>query len=85
KLSDLELRSWIGLVAVAPGERPDVIVRKASAPKSVFRGMVDGRDVACCDVLQVWLDVAAHPSRGEEQAELIYRKVLRPVVEGAGK
>ena len=38
-----------------------------------------------CDVLQVWLDVAAHPSRGEEQAELIYRKVLRPVVEGSGR
>lgn len=85
KLSDLDVRSWSGLVAVAPGERPDVIVRKAPAPKSVFRGMVDERDVACCDVLQVWLDVAAHPSRGEEQAELIYRKVLRPVVEGSGK
>ncbi|MDP2053042.1 MAG: hypothetical protein Q8L75_05365 [Acidobacteriota bacterium] len=85
KLSDVELRSWSGLAAVVPGERPDVIVRKASVPKSVFRGMVDERDVACCDVLQVWLDVAAHPSRGEEQAELIYRKVLRPVVEGAGK
>lgn len=44
-----------------------------------------GADVACCDVLQVWLDVAAHPSRGEQQAELIYRKVLRPVVEGPGQ
>ena len=85
KLSDLQLRSWSGLVAVAPGERPDIIVRKAPAPKSVFRGMVDERDVACCDVLQVWLDVAAHPSRGEEQAELIYRKVLRSVVEGPGQ
>lgn len=85
KLSDLQLRSWSGLVAVAPGERPDIMVRKAPAPKSVFRGMVDERDVACCDVIQVWLDVAAHPSRGEEQAELVYRKVLRPVVEGLGK
>lgn len=85
KLSDLQLRSWSGLAAVAPGERPDIIVRKAPAPKSVFRGMVDERDVACCDVLQVWLDVAAHPSRGEQQAELIYRKVLRPVVEGPGQ
>jgi len=85
KLSELQLRGWNGLVEVAPGERPDIIVRKPQAPKSVFRGMVDERDVACCDVLQVWLDVAAHPSRGEEQAELIYRKVLRPVVEGAAK
>ena len=85
KLSDLQFRSWSGLAALPPGERPDLIVRKAPAPKSVFRGMVDERDVACCDVLQVWLDVAAHPSRGEEQAELIYRKVVRPVVEGPGK
>lgn len=85
RLSDLELRGWSGLAAVAPGERPDVMVRKARAPKSVFRGMVKERNVACSDVLQVWLDVAAHPSRGEEQAELIYRKVLRPVVEGAGQ
>lgn len=85
RLSDPQLRSWSGLVVAEHGERPDVIVRKAPAPKSVFRGMVDERDVACCDVLQVWLDVAAHPSRGEEQAALIYRKVLRPVVEGPGK
>ena len=83
-LSDLEVRSWIDLVAVAPGERPDILVRRAPATKSVFRAMVDERSVACCDVLQVWLDAAAHPARGKEQAELIYRKVLRPVVEGPG-
>jgi len=26
----------------------------------------------------VWLDVANHPARGQEQAELIFRKVLAP-------
>jgi hypothetical protein len=28
----------------------------------------------------VWLDVANHPSRGEEQADLIYEKALRPII-----
>jgi hypothetical protein len=36
--------------------------------------------VACSDVLQVWLDVAVHPSRGAEQAELIRRRVLGPII-----
>jgi hypothetical protein len=39
---------------------------------------VDG--AAASDVLQVWLDVAAHPSRGAEQADLIRRRVLEPIV-----
>jgi hypothetical protein len=32
-------------------------------------------------VIQTWLDVSAHPARGEEQAEFIYDRVLRLVVE----
>jgi hypothetical protein len=38
--------------------------------------------MAACDVLQVWVDVAAHPSRGREQAELIRKRVLRQIIEG---
>ena len=38
---------------------------------------VDGVMVA--DVIQVWLDVLNHPTRGQEQAEHIFRKVLRPL------
>jgi hypothetical protein len=34
------------------------------------------------DILQVWLDVAAHPSRGKEQAEQIRRRFLSPVFNG---
>jgi hypothetical protein len=37
--------------------------------------------VAATDVIQTWLDVAAHPTRGKEQAEFIYDQVLRRVVE----
>ena len=34
--------------------------------------------VPSCDILQVWLDVRAHPSRGREPADLIRRKVIEP-------
>jgi hypothetical protein len=37
--------------------------------------------MASCDVLQVWLDVAAHPSRGREQADMIRKRVLRHVID----
>jgi hypothetical protein len=75
---------WKDLRACEPGERPDLIVRQAPAAKSVFRGVVRPGGMASCDVLQVWLDVAAHPSRGREQADLIRRRVLRRVIEGSG-
>lgn len=39
---------------------------------------VDGMMVT--DVLQVWLDVVAHPSREPEQADFLGRTVLRDVI-----
>ena len=65
-------------------ERSDLILRQAPAPESVFRGMVAAGNVAVgvADVVQVWLDVFAHPSRGEEQAAFIYQRVLKAIVEG---
>lgn len=69
--------------AVIPAEaRPDFILREPRAPQSIFRGIVRPEGVPVCDVIQVWLDVSSHPSRGAEQAEVIYRKVLRSIVEG---
>ena len=70
------------LRACAPGEPPELIVRQAPVPQSVFRGMVRPEGMAVCDVLQVWLDVASHPSRGREQADLIRRRVLHRLIEG---
>lgn len=65
------------------GEPPDLILRQAPAPESVFRGMVSANGMAACDVLQVWLDVSSHASRGREQADLIRRKVLGKIIEGS--
>lgn len=83
KLSLASLSAWKNLGPVAPGEVPDVIVRQAPSPESVFRGVVRPGGVASADVLQVWLDVSAHPSRGQEQAELIRKRVLDPLIRGS--
>ncbi len=82
RVQPASLAAWKNLRACAPGEPPDVIVRQALAPQSVFRGMVRPGGMAASDILQIWVDVAAHPSRGREQADLIRKRVLRPVIEG---
>jgi hypothetical protein len=80
KLPRPDDKNWRALAAASPSEMPDLIVRQALSPKSVFRGAVHQDGLIVSDVIQVWLDVANHPSRGEEQANLIYEKALRPIV-----
>ena len=75
--------AWRGLVPSGQNEPFDLVLRQAPAPKSLFRGAVHQDGMAIADVLQIWLDVSAHPSRGHEQAELIRKKVLRNVIEGS--
>ena len=67
---------------IAAHHGADVIVRQAPAAQSVFRGIVRPEGLAGCDVLQVWVDLASHPSRGREQADLIRKRVLQRVIEG---
>jgi hypothetical protein len=82
RLQAVNLAAWKNLRACGPGEPPELIIRQAPAPQSVFRGMVRPESMAACDVLQVWVDVASHPSRGREQADLIRKRVLRRIIEG---
>lgn len=84
KLPRPDDKKWRALAAASPSEKPDLIVRQALSPKSALRGAVHQNGLIVSDVIQVWLDVANHPSRGEEQADLIYEKALRPVI-GNGK
>jgi hypothetical protein len=73
---------WRGLDPCRAGDRVDVIVRQAKAPRSLFQAAVRVNDqVMAADVLQIWLDVAGHPSRGAEQAQFLERGVLRKVFE----
>jgi hypothetical protein len=76
RLSSASASGWRQLVPVDATEAPDVIIRQAPARNSVFRGAVEKNGVRVCDILQVWLDVPSHPTRGEEQAEYIREHVL---------
>jgi len=84
RIRSASLAAWKNLRICAPGESPDVIIRHAPAPQSVFRGLVRPGGMAACDVLQVWVDVASHPSRGREQADMIRKRVLHRVIEEGG-
>src|SRR5258706_13746141 len=82
RLQPASLAAWRNLRACAPGESPELIIRQAPAPQSVFRGLVRAEGMATCDVLQVWVDVASHASRGREQADIIRKRILNRVIEG---
>jgi hypothetical protein len=76
--AEARLRS-AGFVPTEPGAACDVVVRRPQAPQSVFRGMLYPGGRPATDILQVWLDVSAHRTRGREQAALIWRRVFEPV------
>lgn len=82
RLGPVNIAAWKNIVPVEQGEQPDLILRQAPAPQSVFRGLVMADGMPVCDILQVWLDVSSHPSRGREQADLIRDRVLDPVIRG---
>jgi DNA-binding MarR family transcriptional regulator len=75
---------WPGLVHTRPGEPAQLILKQARAPQSLFRGAVRVDGLLVSDILQVWLDVSAHPSRGAEQADHLQRKVLAEVMGDRG-
>jgi Holliday junction resolvase len=70
----------LGLSLEAPAASPDIYIRVPVATESVFRGAVLRDGVPVSDVVQVWLDAVAYPARGPEQADMIYRKVLEPLL-----
>jgi len=60
-----------------------VLLRVPAAKESVFRGAVTVDDVLVSDVVRVWLDTGPHPARGKEQADLIDRHVIKPMIKEA--
>jgi len=79
------ITAWKNVVPVEPGEPPDLILRQTATPQSMFRGLVRADGLPVSDILQVWLDVSSHLSRGQEQADLIRRRVLDAVIHGEPK
>jgi hypothetical protein len=72
----------LGLGLASPGEAVDVFVREPTFPEAVFRGAVQQEGVRVADVVQCWLDVSDHPVRGAEQAEHLWRRVIKPQIVG---
>jgi hypothetical protein len=75
----------LGLSTKGAKQNADVFVRFPGNRESVFRGAVVKDQVAASDVIQVWLDVSHHPARGKEQADLIWRRVLGPALDGGAE
>lgn len=71
----------LGLSANDAEQNPDVYIRIPGNRESVFRAAVMKNGVPVSDIFQVWLDISHHPSRGKEQADQIWRRVLAPVFE----
>jgi hypothetical protein len=76
---DLDVMQELGLSVEDADRRADVYVRVPSNKESVFRAAVMRDGLPVSDVLQVWLDASAHPARGREQADEIWRRVLKPL------
>jgi hypothetical protein len=62
-------------------DRVDVYLRVPRAPESVFRAAVHNERLVVADVLQIWLDLLEHPTRGAAQAEEIRRRTLADLFE----
>jgi hypothetical protein len=74
----------LGLSLENPGQKPDVYLRIPDNPEAVFRAAVERDGVPVSDVLQVWLDVRNHPSRGKAQADEIRKKALSQLFKRGG-
>ncbi len=74
----------IGVTIDRSGNPPDLYIRIPANREAVFRACVSCDGIPVSDILQVWLDVSTHPTRGKEQAREIWRKVLKPISDGRG-
>jgi hypothetical protein len=78
-----EVLKELGLSGNAEEPEADVHVRIPGNRECVFRSVVRREGVPVSDILQVWLDVGEHPSRGKEQADLIWKRILSPALESS--
>jgi hypothetical protein len=78
-----EVLKDLGLSGDTEEKEADLYVRIPGNRESVFRGVVRKDGVPVSDILQVWLDVGQHPSRGKEQADLIWRTILSSALESS--
>lgn len=72
------LMEQLELLPAGPNRPADVHVRVPRPRESVFRARVKRDGVWVADALQTWLDVSNEASRGAEQADFLWRRVLAP-------
>jgi hypothetical protein len=77
--SDLSALRQLGLTLDGTNQGIDVNIRIPSKRETVFRAAVSREGMPVSDVIQVWLDTAANPARGREQADEIWRRILKPI------
>jgi hypothetical protein len=75
----LDSLNRLGLLVDHSDRATDVYIRIPVHRESIFRASLVKDGVGVSDVLQIWLDVSAHPARGREQADEIRRRVLKPL------
>jgi len=73
---NLAVLGELGVSLDLEGRHPDLYIRIPENKESVFRAAVHHQGVAVCDIIQIWLDVSNHPSRGKEQADQIWKRSL---------
>jgi hypothetical protein len=73
---DLGVLHRLGFLVERAEHSPDAFIRIPANPEAVFRAAVMKDGVLCADILQAWLDVSNHPSRGKAQADEIARGAL---------
>lgn len=69
----------LGLLVDQSKQPADVYIRIPESREAIFRASVNREGIRVSDILQVWLDVSNHPTRGREQAREIRRRVLAPL------
>jgi hypothetical protein len=70
----------LNLVRAESTQASSVILRKPRWPESIFRAAVERDGQPTADILQCWLDVSQHPARGQEQANMLWTRVLVPAL-----
>lgn len=76
---DVDVLRRLGLSAEDAEHSPDAYIRIPANSEAVFRAAVMRDRVPVSDILQVWLDVSTHPSRGQAQADEIRKRILGPL------
>ncbi len=76
-----EVLRRLGLAKIEDSRAADVLVKIPSFKEALFRAAVILNNIRVSDVLQIWLESSVNPARGAEQADLIKRRLLDPIIQ----